>query len=231
MDTVTVNAGGTFDNFLGGNEGYRTKFIMNGGTVQSTGGGAINFSDEVETPGFTPQISTVSGSTSLFSAPITIRVNSLTVDVASASTLDISGAIGGGAKTLNKQGSGILILSGINTYSGGTNVNVGTLQLSGSGTIGNVANSTTLEILDGIHTVGSISGGGSTTIDAGATLTATSVSQNVLTLGAGATLNIAPIPGGPLASVGSLTAVPEPSTWAMLMLAAMGLGIYWRRGR
>jgi hypothetical protein len=28
-----------------------------------------------------------------------------------------------------------------------------------------------------------------------------------------------------------LTQVPEPATWAMLMLAAMGLGIYWRRRR
>jgi len=28
-----------------------------------------------------------------------------------------------------------------------------------------------------------------------------------------------------------LSEVPEPATWAMLMLAAMGLGIYWRRRR
>ncbi|MGA2061378.1 MAG: PEP-CTERM sorting domain-containing protein, partial [Thermoguttaceae bacterium] len=62
-------------------------------------------------------------------------------------------------------------------------------------------------------------------------LTATSVVQNTLTIGAGATLTIAPIPGGPLAGLGSISPVPEPSTWALLMLAAMGLGIYWRRSR
>ncbi len=32
-------------------------------------------------------------------------------------------------------------------------------------------------------------------------------------------------------STGTLTVVPEPSTWALLMLAAMGLGIYWNRKR
>jgi hypothetical protein len=31
--------------------------------------------------------------------------------------------------------------------------------------------------------------------------------------------------------LGSISPVPEPATWAMLMMAAMGLGIYWRRTR
>ena len=108
-------------------------------------------------------------------------------------------------------------------------LNAGTLQLSGAGTSGNIANSNILEVLDGSHACGNVIGMGSVLIDAGAALTATSVEQNTVTIGAGATLTIAAIPGGWSACTTSISPVPEPSTWAMLMLAAMGLGVYWRR--
>jgi hypothetical protein len=86
-------------------------------------------------------------------------------------------------------------------------------------------------LLDGNHTAGNVTGAGSTLLDAGAALSAASVSQNTLTIGAGATLTIAAISGGPSSGGSSLATVPEPATWAMLMMAAMGLGIYWRRRR
>ena len=41
-----------------------------------------------------------------------------------------------GAATLNKQSAGVFLLSGNNTYSGGTTVSAGTLCLSGNGTLG-----------------------------------------------------------------------------------------------
>jgi mucin-19 len=34
-----------------------------------------------------------------------------------------------------------------------------------------------------------------------------------------------------LYTTGTISVVPEPATWTMLVLAAMGLGIYWRRSR
>jgi len=41
-----------------------------------------------------------------------------------------------GAATLSKQSEGVFVLSGNNTYSGGTTVSAGTLRLSGNGTLG-----------------------------------------------------------------------------------------------
>ncbi|MBU3624609.1 autotransporter-associated beta strand repeat-containing protein, partial [Polynucleobacter sp. AP-Latsch-80-C2] len=43
-----------------------------------------------------------------------------------------------------KAGVGILTLSGANTYGGATTVNAGTLQVSGSGTVGNTSSLLTL---------------------------------------------------------------------------------------
>ncbi|MGA2795967.1 MAG: PEP-CTERM sorting domain-containing protein [Thermoguttaceae bacterium] len=60
-------------------------------------------------------------------------------------------------------------------------------------------------------------------------LTVTSVNVGTLTIGAHSTLTIAPILGGPSAG-GGLAAVPEPGTFAMLAIAALGLmAAAWRR--
>ena len=53
-----------------------------------------------------------------------------------------------GSSSLSKSGTGSLILSGHNTYTGGTNINAGTLEISGSGVLG------------GGHYLGSISNTG-----------------------------------------------------------------------
>ncbi|MCS7305487.1 MAG: autotransporter-associated beta strand repeat-containing protein, partial [Thermoguttaceae bacterium] len=61
-----------------------------------------------------------------------------TVNVASGSQLTISGVISGSSQqALTKMGAGTLVLSGANTYTGGTNVNAGKLLVNnttGSGT-------------------------------------------------------------------------------------------------
>lgn len=45
----------------------------------------------------------------------------------------------GGILALTKSGGATLTLSGLNTYSGGTTINAGTLQMSGSGTLGSTS--------------------------------------------------------------------------------------------
>ncbi|MFT3785482.1 MAG: autotransporter-associated beta strand repeat-containing protein [Tepidisphaeraceae bacterium] len=137
VNVMTLNSGGTFNIQTGGNQGYRTQFVMNGGTVSATGGGSVNFTDSAE--GFSaPQIMTQAGSTSLWSAAVTIRSASLGVDTADSSTLTMSGAIGGGAKTLNKTGNGTLVLSGANTHTT-TNVTAGTLRIGSQNALGSSA--------------------------------------------------------------------------------------------
>jgi hypothetical protein len=115
-------------------------------------------------------------------------------------------AISAGTVTINCNShtlsteSGLSIANGATLKAAGTIMsdilNAGTLQLSGAGTSGNIANSNILEVLDGSHACGNVIGMGSVLIDAGAALTATSVEQNTVTIGAGATLTIAAIPGG-----------------------------------
>jgi hypothetical protein len=76
----------------------------------------------------------------------------------------------------------------------------------------------TFEVADGAHMLGTISGSGTTKVDAGASLTAVSIVQNTLTIGAGASVTISPTTGAAGAS-----AVPEPGTWVLLIAGATGL--------
>ena len=114
-----------------------------------------------------------------------------------------------GRLSFAKDGPGTQILTGSNiTYTGNTTVLGGLLDVPN-------LNTPNADV----------------TVAGGAKLIATSIVANSLTVAAGGLVEIRPIPGGPLAGSGGMTAVPEPSTWIMLMLAAMGLGIYRRRRR
>jgi autotransporter-associated beta strand protein len=146
-----------------------------------------------------------------------------------------------GTGGLIKLGSGTLTLNALNTYRGNTTINGGTLEIAGgidqggtslidiqSGTAVikttnvsktnlniNTAALTTFEVVNGTHDVGVISGSGSTLVDSGANLTATSICQGSVTLGIGARITIRPIPGGPAS--GEIAPVPEPSTLILVL--------------
>ena len=160
--------------------------------------------------------------------PITLSVivGSANFDTADY-LVDLSGLLSG-TGTLNKLGGGTLELSGGIAATGPAAIN---LNIEAGKTILRAVNvnendfdigtgqSATFEVADGAHTVGSITGSGTTQIDAGASLTAASIAQGTLTLGAGATLTIEAISGGPTG--GSITPVPEPSALALLCAASI----------
>jgi autotransporter-associated beta strand protein len=68
------------------------------------------------------------------SAPIVLGSNLNATVTAASDTLTLSGSISGSGKSITKNGAGTLIISGANTYSGGTNLNVGTL-VAGNSTV------------------------------------------------------------------------------------------------
>ncbi|MCK9410887.1 MAG: hypothetical protein M0Q53_01210 [Prolixibacteraceae bacterium] len=157
---LTVNAGTTLalSTFALGGTTAPTSIVMEIGTTGSviSGSGALNLGGDVA-------VNYITGSSgATISCPISLDGN-LTFTVAddgtSATDLTISGVMALGTGTgwgITKAGLGTLLLSGLNTYTGPTSINEGTLALgisSASATSGPLGNST-----------------GGTTVSAGAVL-------------------------------------------------------------
>jgi len=101
-------------------------------------GGAVTVSgpQAFDTLQFSTNGYVVSGS-SLTLAPASGTAGTITVD--SSITATIGSIIADGTATgLVKQGGGHLVLTGANTYSGGTTINAGTLQLGNGGATGSI---------------------------------------------------------------------------------------------
>jgi fibronectin-binding autotransporter adhesin len=129
--TINVNGGTLTNTYSSGIAGqsYLTNYYLTGGNVSATQAGDFNFNTGY---GIT---SNASSTTSVWSAPINIRGTSVAISTASGTTptgidLSVSGGIVGTIATsgLVKNGTGVLQLSGADTYTGTTTITAGTLD-------------------------------------------------------------------------------------------------------
>jgi autotransporter-associated beta strand protein len=134
---------GTMNNAVSGNQGYTTDFYLTGGRMTSTGGGTFHFNAR--------SLNSLASSTqSVVSAGITIRGSPLTISNAVGTTSDdvdmrITGIIGQiGTHSVFKTGPGRLMFTAVNSYSGGTTVDAGTLVLGAGGNVGAIRGALTV---------------------------------------------------------------------------------------
>ncbi|HZB90496.1 MAG TPA: autotransporter domain-containing protein, partial [Stellaceae bacterium] len=102
------------------------------------------------------------------SRAITLAAGGGTIDTNGFSTTMAQAITGSGG--LTKAGPGTLTLAAANSYTGGTVIDAGTLQLSGAGTLGSGAlllNGGTLALNGTSQSVGSLSGGGAMSLGSG----------------------------------------------------------------
>ena len=160
---------------LSGANTYGGSTTVNAGTLAILGGAAIaDGSAMVMSGGILSLIADEAVGSLAGTSNVALGANTLAVGGNNASTL-YSGVIGG-TGGLTKQGTGTLILSGANTYTGATAVSAGTLALGAAERIDNqsavtVAGGATFNLAGFGETVGSIGGAGNVALGAG-TLTA-----------------------------------------------------------
>ena len=202
ITTLSTNATTDAINFGTATAGLGAGTITVAGTVQA---GAITF-------GAASGAITLSGGTAInLAATSTITVNNATNTIGTALT--------GAATGFTKAGSGILVLTGTNTYSGATTISAGTLRFS---SIDNAGNNSSLGNFATAGATGILLNGGrlqytgasGVSVNRGVTLTATSTididaASTSLTLGASSmaasTLNVTSGGTGSSLGLGALT--------------------------
>ena len=128
-------------------------------------------------------------------------------------------------------GAALTFDGGMHNLAGATINNAGTLSFTAgvlADDLEKIDNSGTLTVQNSsLVNVSAIEGSGATMVTgSGSVLTAGYIYQTTLSIGAGATVIIAPLPGGPLTN-NNCTPVPEPATWLILTLG--GIFVIWRR--
>src|SRR5271165_2173209 len=205
--TGSVNQIGTGTTILTGTNTYSGGTTISAGTLQAGSATAlsqnsaftVNFTLDLH--GFNSTIGSLSGTGAVLNNGAAAAA--LTVGNDNASTT-FSGVLqnGTGALQLTKSGTGTLTLTGANTYSGGTTISSGTLQIGNGGTAGSITGNVTdtgvlaFDRSDSLTFAGAISGTGSVTqIGSGTTILTgtntysggTTISSGTLQIGNGGT--------------------------------------------
>ena len=171
--------------------GVNTRLDMNGGVlnvnslVRNNGTAVLNLNGGT----LKPTATTTTFMQGLTSA--NVKSNGASIDTGDFD-ITIGQALldGSGGGGLTKSGNGMLTLTGASTYTGATNINAGSLILSGAGSISNSA-----EIV--VAPAATLQGG---TFGTGQTVRGTGTLAGAVTINSGATLS----PAGP-ATIGTLT--------------------------
>jgi outer membrane autotransporter protein len=170
--TGSVAQIGTGTTILTGNNTYSGATTISAGTLQAGSATALSPNSEftvnsiLDLHGFNSTVGSLSGTGAVLNNGATAAALTAGNDKANST---FSGILENGTSVLalTKSGTGTLVLSGANTYTGGTTISAGTLQIGNGGTTGsitgNVADSGVLvfDRSDSLTFAGAISGMGS----------------------------------------------------------------------
>jgi autotransporter-associated beta strand protein len=140
--TVALTKIGTGTQTLSGANTYTGATTINAGTLALSGTGSVADSSGVDltASGATFDISAAAGNETINDlagvAGSTVNLGAKGLTEGTANSTTFAGVIEGTGGSLTKVGAGTLTLSGANTYSGGTTITAGTLQI-GNGTSSN----------------------------------------------------------------------------------------------
>jgi autotransporter-associated beta strand protein len=168
-----VTSGGPGVAILWRSNSYTGATVVNSGTLRLDGSGSLSANSALQVASgatfaitgtfLTSNNLTVAGLTG--AGAVTGGAGSLTVDKASGSDT-FSGQLTGGIG-LTKAGAGTLVLSGSNSYSGGTLISAGALELNGALLSGGITNNANLiirgDLVNAVSGTGSLTKSGSST--------------------------------------------------------------------
>lgn len=215
-----INLGGALS--LGSSHDLALNGVVSGtGSLVKNGNGALLLTGA----------NTYSGGTTLNAGTTTGTTNSLQGAIANNATLTFEQGADGtytgnltGAGVLNKTGTGALLLTGNNTFTGNTNVNAGSLLVNGT------LNSTAVQVASGATLGGSGTLGGAVSMADGSTLkagAATPLSVGSLALSSGSTLDFAlGAPGASTTAVNVAGNLTLDGTLNVTDAGGFGIGVY-----
>jgi autotransporter-associated beta strand protein len=231
--TVTTNSGGntifadsttagsaTLTTSSGGNTYFADSSTAGSATVTTSGTGQFDISP-LSSGGLTAGSIAGDGRYLLGSKSLTVGSNNQSTTV--SGSIEDGGVVGGTGGSLVKTGTGTLVLSGVNSYTGSTTVNAGALGVNGSNSASVLTIVNAGGTLGGTGTVGTtqIHGGG--TLSPGNSIGTLTVNGN-LAFGAGSTYAVEASPGAV-----DRTNVSGTATLAGTLRASFARGTYSAR--